>query len=303
MHVLITGGAGLIGQALIDLLLAAGHEVTVLSRNPERHASHVPPNVRLAQWDATTSAGWGSLVEESDAIINLAGEGLADRRWTAEQKRRIHDSRVAAGNAVVEAIRTAVRKPQVLIQASAVGYYGPRKDEIVTEDSGPGSDFLAKVCFDWEASTAPVERLGVRRAVMRTGIVLTLKGGAFPRALLPFRLFAGGPLGSGDQWWPWIHLDDEVRAIQFLLENSKASGPYNLTAPNPVTNREFARTLGSVASRPSFVPAPAFAIKPVLGEMATVVLDGQRAIPRRLQEQDFTFTYSTLESALRALLK
>ncbi len=235
--------------------------------------------------------------------MNLAGAGLADGRWTDERKRSILESRVKAGQAVLEAVSAAATRPKVVIQSSAVGYYGPRGDEVLNEDAAPGSDYLARVCFDWEASTAPVVRMGVRRPVIRTGIVLTTEGGAFPKILLPFKLFAGGPMGNGSQYWPWIHINDEVRAIRFLMENETASGPFNLTAPNPLTNKEFASVVGQAMGRPSLMPAPAFALKLALGEMSTVLLDGQRAVPSRLQELGFEFDFATLDAALKDLLK
>ncbi len=302
MRAIITGGSGLIGRALCQELIDHGHEVAVLSRNTSKPEG-LPSEVQVVEWDAATAKGWGELVNETDAVINLAGESLADGRWTDARKRRIMQSRVNAGQAVLEAISAASTRPKVLVQSSAVGYYGPRTDEVLDEDAGPGSDYLARVCFDWEASTAPVERMGVRRAVIRTGIVLSAEGGALPKILLPFRLFAGGPMGNGRQYWPWIHIRDEVRAIRFLMENENASGPFNLTAPHPLTNKEFASAVGQVMGRPSWLPAPAFALKLALGEMSTVLLDGQRAMPQRLQELGFAFDFTTLDAALKDLLQ
>lgn len=301
MRIIITGGTGLIGSALAASLVTDGHQVTVLTRNTNG-SSQLPAMVKRVGWDAQSAAGWGELAEGADAIVNLAGAGIADGRWTDERKQEIYTSRIQAGTAVMQAIESAAVKPAVLIQASAVGYYGPRQDEIVTEATGPGADFLAQVCFDWEASTARAEQLGVRRVVIRTGIVLSKDGGAWPKIVLPFKLFAGGPLGSGRQYWPWIHLDDQVAAIRFLIANQEARGAYNLTAPTPLTNKDFAATLGAVMSRPAFFPAPAFPLKIVLGEMSTVLLDGQRAVPQRLLEAGFTFKYPEAEAAFRTLL-
>jgi uncharacterized protein (TIGR01777 family) len=258
--------------------------------------------VRLVRWDGETAEGWSHLVSQVDAIVNLAGEGIADGRWSTARKERIRQSRVRAGNALVSAIRDAESVPKTLIQSSAVGYYGPGKDEIMTEQTPPGEDFLAHVCSDWEASTAEVEAMGVRRVVIRTGVVLSGQGGALPRMTLPFRLFAGGPLGSGRQYFPWIHIADEVAAIRFLLENEKASGPYNLAAPNPPRNREFVRDLGRVMGRPSLLPTPSFALQALFGEMSTVLLDGQRAVPARLQEDGYEFIFPETVAALRDLL-
>ena len=302
MRIIITGGTGLIGKMLCSALLADQHQVIVLSRNPEK-VNNMPLGVRLEQWDGKTAANWGQLVEDAGAIINLAGEGIADGRWSKERKQRIRESRIHAGLAVQEAIRQATNKPQVLLQASAVGYYGPHGNEVVTEETPLGHDFLAKVCHDWEASTVGVAQLGVRRAVLRTGVVLSTEGGALPKMMLPFKLFAGGPIGGGKQWLPWIHLQDEVRAIQFLLNQENASGPFNLSAPNPVTNKEFGKILGKVMGRPALMPTPGAAMKAILGEMSTVLLDGQRAVPSRLQELGFTFTFPLLENALRDLIK
>jgi uncharacterized protein (TIGR01777 family) len=239
---------------------------------------------------------------EGAAVVHLAGENIAAGRWTDARKRRIRESRVKSSRAVAEAIEEAADKPRVLLQGSAVGYYGPRGDEVVSEEEPPGEDFLARVCVEWEASTAGVESLGVRRAVLRTGVVLSTEGGALPKMLLPFRLFAGGPVGSGRQCFPWIHIADEVGAIRFLLENDRASGPFNLTAPEPITNRQFSRVLGEVLHRPSLLPAPAFALRLALGEMADMLLNGQRAVPSQLQELGYTFRFPEAEAALRDLL-
>jgi uncharacterized protein (TIGR01777 family) len=300
MQILITGGTGLIGKALTQSLIADGHSVIVLTRSAQYTSAN--PLLRYVQWDAATAAGWGELVDGIEAIVNLAGEGIADGRWSEERKKRIYASRVAAGQAVMQAIQQATVKPKTLIQSSAVGYYGSRQDEILTESSGSGGDYLAQVCFDWEASTAAAEGLGVRRAVIRTGIVLSNDGGAWPKIVLPFKLFAGGPMGSGKQYWPWIHMDDEVNAIRFLLEHPETHGVFNLSAPNPLSNAEFAEKLGKVMGRPAFIPAPAPALKVALGEMSTVLLDGQRAIPAHLQKVGFTFKYPEAEAAMRALL-
>ena len=301
MRVIITGGTGLIGRALCDSLAADGHEIIVLSRNPERPVS-LPSGVQLVKWDAQSAAGWGQLADGAGAIVNLAGESLATGRWTEERKQRIYTSRLNAGKAVIEAISAATVKPKVLVQASGIDYYGSRGDEILTEESSPGSNFLAEVCFDWEASTAAAERMGVRRPVIRTGLVLSKQGGAWPKIVLPFRLFAGGPMGSGRQYWPWIHLEDEVRAIRFLIDHPDATGPFNLTAPTPLTNREFAEALGRVMGRPSFFPAPAPALNLALGEMSMLLLDSRRAVPKRLEEMGFTFTYTNIEAAFRTLV-
>ena len=307
MRVIITGGTGLIGGALAKSLAADGHEVIVLSRNPQAHK--LPDGVKAAQWDGQTAVSWGHLADGADAVINLAGENLAGNgllpaRWTAERKRRILQSRLDAGRAVVEAVTAAARKPRVVVQSSGIDYYGARDDEFITEASPAGKDgFLANVTVDWEASTAAVAAQGVRQIIIRTGVVFSAEGGPFKTLVLPFKFFAGGPLGSGRQWMSWIHLEDEVRAIRFLLEQETAVGPYNLCAPQPLTNRDMAKTIGKVMGRPSFIPAPAFVLRLLLGEVADVVLDGRRAQPQRLQEMGFVFHYPDAQTAVRDLLK
>lgn len=303
MRIIITGGTGLIGKALCPLLLADGHLVTVLSRSPDA-ARGMPRGVRVEEWDGKTPEGWSQLVNGADAMINLAGAGIADRAWTAQRKQLLRESRIHAGLAIQKAIQQATQKPKVLIQSSAVGYYGAHNDdELITEAAAPGKDFLAKVCFDWEMSTAPVSKMGVRRPVIRTGVVLSKEGGALPKMLLPFKFFAGGPIGSGKQWLPWIHITDQVRAIKFLLDHPSADGPFNLAAPNPVNNKQFGEILGATMRRPAFMPTPGVAMKAIFGEMSTVLLDGQRAVPQRLEALGFAFTYPTLREALSDLLK
>lgn len=300
MRVIITGGTGLLGRHLAASLLKDSHEVIVLSRDPEG-ASGMARGVRLEQWDGRSAEGWGHLVDGAGAVVNLAGASLSDGRWTDERKRVIRDSRVAAGQAVVEAVTRADRKPAVVLQASAVGFYGPRGDDPVTEEAPNGSDFLAAVCRDWEEATAAVEAQGVRRCILRTGIVLSTAGGALPRLAQPFKLFVGGPVGSGRQWMPWIHLDDELGAMRFLLENAAARGAFNLGAPNPVTNRDFGRALGRVLGRPAVMPAPAFAMKLLFGEMSTILLEGQRMLPAALHDAGYLFKYATVNAALTEL--
>jgi uncharacterized protein len=301
MRIVITGGTGLIGSAVAREMGSAGHEVVVLTRDPSK-TGPLPPNTRAAQWDGKTAGDWAKLLDEDTVIVHLAGDAIAAGRWTEEKKRRIRDSRVESGRAVLEAVRQAKAKPRALLQGSAVGYYGDTGGEVVAELHPPGNDFLARVCVEWEASTAEVAALGVRRPVLRTGIVLSNQGGALPRMALPFRMLAGGPLGDGRQWLPWIHEADEVGAIRFLIEREDADGPFNLTAPAPLTNRDFSRALGGVLHRPSFAPAPGFALRLLLGEMADALLHGQRAVPRRLLELGYVFRYPEAPGALRSLL-
>ena len=300
MRILITGGTGMIGTALAQSLLADGHQVSVLTRNPGQ--AHLPEGAKGLGWDGKTTGGWGELVSRMDAVVNLVGERLSRWPWTKQQKQRFWDSRVPVGKILVQAIQAASPRPKVLIQASGVNYYGPRGLEPVTEADAPGQDSLAGLCQAWEASTQPLEKLGVRSAIVRSAIVLSARDGILPIMLLPVRLFAGGPLGRGWQGLAWIHLVDEVAAIRFLLENDNAAGPFNLTAPDPISSADFLRTAARVLRRPYWLPAPAFALKLALGEMATLVLDGAYIRPTRLQEMGFTFRYGNLEAALRDLL-
>jgi uncharacterized protein (TIGR01777 family) len=307
MRILITGGTGLIGRALSANLAADGNEVIVLSRSPER-VTPFPDGVRAERWDARTAEGWGHLADGAAAIVNLAGaslagEGFFPTRWTDERRRVIRDSRLDASHAVVEAVAQAEQKPRVVIQSSAVGYYGFHGDEVLTEEAEPGDDWAARfTAEEWEPSTLPVEEMGVRRVVVRTGVVLSTEGGALPRLLLPFRLFAGGPMGSGDQWYSWVHLQDQVRALRFLIETEEARGSYNLTAPEPATNGELAKLIGQLMGRPSFVPVPGFAMRLAFGEVAEVVLKGQRAVPQRLLDLGFECCFPAAEAALQDLL-
>jgi uncharacterized protein (TIGR01777 family) len=301
MRVVIAGGTGLIGRALARALLARGDEVFLLSRDPHR-VTDLPAGAQIRRWDAVTPQGWADLVTGDTGIVNLAGDGVASGRWTPDRKRRIRDSRVNAGKAIVATVAAATDKPKVLLQASAVGYYGPHGHQVVTEETPPGSDFLAGVCVDWESSTVAVEALGVRRPVIRTGVVLSRRGGALPRMLLPFRLYVGGPIGTGQQEISWIHLADEVAAILFLLDNEAASGPFILAAPEPLTNAALGRTIGNILGRTSFVPIPEWFVRLAFGEMATVLLDGQRAVPARLLGLGYRFRFSAALPALNDLL-
>jgi uncharacterized protein (TIGR01777 family) len=301
MRVVISGGSGLIGRAVALSLVKDGHQVVVLSRRPQR-VSGFPPAIETKRWDGRSAEMLIPQLERTDAFIHLAGESIAAGRWTEERKRAIRESRVVSTAALSHALQGVEHRPAVLLQASAVGYYGPHLVEEIDEDEPVGADFLASVCRDWEAASLEVESAGIRRAVVRTGVVLARDGGALPRMLLPFRLFAGGPVGSGAQWVPWIHLADEVRALRFLIDCEDARGPYNLTAPEAVTNRQMARAIGRTLRRPGFVPTPAFVLRAALGEMATLVLEGQRAVPRGLLDLGFEFRFPHLEPALRDLL-
>ncbi len=301
MRIIITGGSGLIGRALTDSAAKDGHDVIVLSRNPGK-VKDLPQGAHAEKWDAQSGQGWSQFIEGDTAIVNLAGATLS-KRWTKSYKRAIRQSRIDAGQAVVDAVKAAQQKPAVVVQASAVGYYGPRGSEEIGEDAGPSNDFLAGVAQDWEASTAELDRLGVRRIIIRTGVVLSREGGALPLMALPVKLFVGGPLGGGQQYLPWIHLADEVAAIRFVMERPMSVGVYNLSAPQPVTNAEFTKMLGKVLGRPTFIPTPGLALKMVLGEMSTLVLDGQREVPRHLLVDGFKFKFAEAATALRDIYR
>jgi uncharacterized protein (TIGR01777 family) len=305
-RVVITGGTGYIGRLLASELLANGYEVVALSRNPDS-VNGLAAQVRVEQWDAATGNGWSHLADGALAIVNLAGENLAGdgflpSRWTDERKARIRDSRLRAGQAVVQAVEAATVKPKVVIQSSGIGHYGPRDDKVLTEDDPPGTDFLARLTVDWENSTAAVIQRGIRHVSIRSAVVLSPHDGALKRLILPFKLFAGGPMGSGKQGFPWIHPADEVAAIRFLIETQAAHGPFNLVAPEALSFGEFGVKLARVMGRPYWLPVPAFALRGALGEVASTVLEGQKAAPKKLLDLGFQFKYPTAEAALRELI-
>jgi uncharacterized protein (TIGR01777 family) len=303
MRVIIAGGTGLIGRALARDLVSEDnqHQVIVLSRNLDR-ATDLPSGVQVQRWDARSAEGWGHLADGADAIVNLAGESLLGY-WTAARKRRILESRIDAGRAVVRAVEAARARPGVVVQASGINYYAPAADREVAEGAPPGDDFLGRTAVHWEASTAPVESLGARRVILRNGLVLSLAGGSFPLVVLPFRLFVGGPLGTGRQWFPWIHIADAVRIIRFAIDEERATGPFNAVAPQTVTYADLCRILSRVMRRPSWIRVPVWALRLVLGQMRAVILDGQRAVPRKLLDLGFSFRFPDIESALRDVLK
>ncbi len=302
MRIIITGGSGFLGRALAARLAQDGHEVIVLSRDPDAHRAHLPPGVEVARWDGRSSTGWAYLADGAGAIINLAGENISGGRWTGGRRERILTSRLQAGQAVVEAIDKARRKPAVLVQASATGYYGNYGDELLTESAPPKGDiFESRVCIEWEASTAPVETLGLRRPILRTGVAFAREGGALPLMVMPFRFFVGGPLGDGRQGLSWIHRDDWVEAVRFILMDERARGAINVTAPQPVSMEEFGRTVARCLNRPYALPVPPVAIRLALGEAGDVVLGGRKAVPARLEEWGFQFRYPTVDKAVQAI--
>ncbi|MGA9700104.1 TIGR01777 family oxidoreductase [Pseudomonas sp.] len=292
MHILLTGGTGLIGRQLCRHWLAQGHRLTVLSRHPEQVAKLCGDHV----------LGVGSLQEvigPVDAVINLAGAPIADRPWTHKRKALLWSSRISLTETLLTWLQGLEQKPSVLISGSAVGWYGDGGERELTEASGPvQDDFPSQLCIAWEETAQRAEALGIRVVLVRTGLVLAAEGGFLSRLLLPFKLALGGPIGNGRQWMPWVHIKDQIGLIDFLLHKPDASGPYNACAPHPVRNREFAKTLGQVLHRPAFMPMPAFALKVGLGELSGLLLGGQKALPERLQAAGFTFQFTELRAAL-----
>jgi uncharacterized protein (TIGR01777 family) len=299
MKVVIAGGTGFLGGALVRAL-SAGNDFVILSRRPSAPAQK---GSSIVAWTPDGSAGpWAAALDGADAVINLAGESIAARRWTDAQKKRILDSRLLATRSLTTAIASLSRPPAVFLSGSAVGYYGSLGDEPAAEDRSPGDDFLARVCVEWEGQAQSAASSRTRVVCVRTGLVLDRRQGALPKMLPPFWFGAGGPVGSGRQYWPWIHLADWVGLVRFAIETPAVSGAVNLTAPNPVTNRDFAKALGRALHRPALIPTPGFALKLLLGEMAqALLLSGQRAIPARAEQLGFRFSYRDLDSALLAI--
>lgn len=298
--VILAGGSGLIGRALAAELVRAGAEVVVLTRSDNDRG--LPPGARAVRWDGRSATGWARECEGAEAVVNLAGENVADGRWTAERKRRLESSRVEPTRAIVEAVRSARVPPRALLQGSAVGFYGDGGETALDETSPRGDGFLPGLSERWEEASVPVEALGVRRVLLRTGVVLARDGGALAKMLLPFRLGFGGPLGGGRQWFPWIHLDDEVGAIRFLLERRDLAGAFNLVAPEPARQGELARALGRALRRPAIAPVPGALLRLAVGEMAEVLLAGQRVTPARLVGAGYRFAFPHLDAALADLV-
>ncbi|NIM89657.1 MAG: TIGR01777 family protein [Candidatus Aminicenantes bacterium] len=302
MHVIILGATGFIGRALSQSLVEEGYEVVALSRNQIRGREILGDQVKIVEWDSKSAEGWASHVNGAYAIVNLVGENLSSGRWTQERKKSILESRLKAGKAVNMAIQLAQSKPKVVIQASAIGYYGSRSDEILDESSPPGEGFLSEVTVKWEDSTKEVESQ-VRRVIIRTGLVLGRGGGILSRLVRPFRFFLGGPPGSGKQWFSWIHLDDEVSAIRFLMEREDLQGAFNLTAPEQLMIKDFYHILGKAMRRPSWLPIPGFVLRLLYGEMAQeTILSGQRVVPKRLLEAGYKFIYPQAGEAIKEIL-
>jgi uncharacterized protein (TIGR01777 family) len=296
MNVLVTGSHGMIGTALIPRLRARGDRVLRLVRGEPEGSDDV-------RWDPPAGTIDAASLEGVDAVVHLAGVGIGDKKWTEARKKEVLESRTIPTTLLARTLAALDRKPRVLVSASAIGYYGNRGDEQLTEAAAPGGDFGARVCREWEEATAPAEQAGIRVVRTRTGLVLTARGGFLKRLLLPFKLGIGGRLGSGRQWMSWITLDDDLAAILHLIDTDSLAGPVNLTAPNPVTNAEFTKQLGNAVHRPTVIPTPMPALKLVYGgELVDTLLGSQRVVPEKLQQSGFTFSHPELEGALRAVL-
>jgi uncharacterized protein (TIGR01777 family) len=299
MKILITGGTGFVGTQLTSRLIQDGNEVTILTRSrkgPEKgHAG-----ISYLQGDPTQKGPWQEAIKNHDAIINLAGASIF-AKWTEEHKKAIRESRVSTTQNIVEGIPSDPSKKMTLFSTSAVGYYGFHGDEELVEDSPPGNDFLARIALEWEGGALKAREKGARVVITRFGIVMGEKGGALSQMIPLFKKYIGGPIGSGKQWFSWIHIKDLAEAFVFLIKHPEISGPVNVCSPNPVRNKDLAKALGKALHRPSFIPAPGFMVKLVLGEFGSVILEGQKVIPRRLLENGFVFQYADINKALQSI--
>lgn len=301
-RIIITGGTGFIGRPLSQRLIERGYEVVCLTRNVPAAKEKWGNRIKFVDWNGRNAVGWGGYAEGALAIINLAGESIASGRWNAEKKQRILQSRMNAGEAVVKAVQSAKKEPEVIIQASAIGFYGDRGDKVLDEISPPGKGFLAEVTKKWEASTAEVEAC-TRRLIIRTGMVLGPNGGALVRLVQPFRFFLGGHTGTGEQWNSWVHIEDVIQSILFLMESKDLRGVFNLTAPCPLKNENFCQAIGEVLGRPSWLPVPGFFLKLIFGELAKeALLSSQRIHPKRLEEAGYKFIFPEAKKALADIL-
>ena len=308
MKIVIAGGTGFLGSPLAEMYAEEGHDVRVLSRSlMSGDTRHDPgtgvPGVTRVGWKADGKAGpWTAAIEGADAAINLAGESIAGKRWSPQRKAQLRDSRILSTRSLAAAIHNASRPPAVFVSGSAVGYYGPSGDEPKTEESPAGADFMGKLGEDWDREARAAARPDVRVVLLRTGVVLERSGGALPEMMRPFRFFIGGRVGRGHQYLSWIHRLDWIEMVRWIVQTPEVSGPVNATAPHPVTSRGFARALGRAMRRPSLVPAPAFAVRLVLGEMAQAVLTGQRVVPAVALRHGYHFRYPEIDQAFRGIL-
>ena len=300
MKILITGGTGFVGTQLTSRLLKEGHEITVLTRSPKGNEKKTP-NLSFLQGDPAMKGAWQAAINDHNVVINLAGASIFSK-WTEQTKRAIRESRIFTTRNLVEGMDPERARDTIFFSTSAVGYYGFHGDEELTEDSPPGSDFLARIATEWEAEALKAREKGSRVVITRFGIVLGRGGGALSQMIAPFRKFVGGPIGTGQQWFSWVHMEDLTEAFVFLMRRPEISGPVNLCSPHPLRNADLARALGKVLRRPSLIPAPGFMIKLILGEFGSVILEGQRVVPKRLLESGFVFKYPEIEKALENLV-
>ncbi len=303
MNIVVAGGTGFIGQALCATLLYGGHRVSLLTRHAGQVLHRPDARVNVAEWNARDMGPWEELLEGADAVVNLAGAPIADGRWTDERKRLLTESRVLTTRLLVRALSRRSSKPPVFISASGIGYYGASDDRQLDEGAARGTGFLADLCLAWEAEAMSAAEFGTRVVLLRTGMVLEADGGALGKMLLPFRLFAGGPIMPGTQWVSWIHRSDHIGLIQWALTTTAVCGPINAVAPEPVRMNTFCDVLGQAMHRPSWLPVPGIALNMLLGELGTLMTTGQRVIPKKAMAGGYVFRYPTLESALRAVLK
>jgi uncharacterized protein (TIGR01777 family) len=307
MRIVIAGGTGFLGSPLAEVYAEEGHDVRVLTRSvapgDSRHESGTGvPGITRVGWNPDGASGpWAPVLDGADALINLAGESIGDKRWTPQRKAHLRDSRILATRSLTAAVGASPAPPAVFLSSSAIGYYGPSGDDRKVEDSPAGNDFLARLCEDWERAAQAAARPGVRLAIIRTGVVLERSGGALPRMLTPFRFFVGGPFGAGRQYLSWIHRLDWVEMVRWIVQTPAASGPINATAPHPVTSRQFAKALGRALRRPALLPVPPFALKLALGEFAGTILTGQRVIPARALALGYHFRYPEVDIAFRGI--
>jgi len=303
MKILITGGTGFIGSHLLHQLTQETHHIILLTRSESRTTTVNKATVQHLHWNPHAVGAWSAELNGCDVVINLIGKNVFEHRWNGKVKQEILNSRIIPTKLLVETIAQSERKPVLMISASAVGFYGDRNDDIITEKSARGDDFLADVVQQWEAAAYKAEQYGVRVAIPRIGLVLEKSGGMIGKMLLPFQLFVGGPIGSGKQFLPWIHMDDVVRGILYPIENNNFRGVYNLVSPNPIPMNEFSKIFGSVLHRPSWIPVPDFALKILFGEGAKAILSGQRAVPEKLLVAGFQFTFQELKTALQNIFE